>query len=288
MRTCTWIIVVTASWLVSPAFGAEPKAPAQKEVEIRSPLPGTSAILTIVKDGARVKEGDLLITLGSSGLQAEQEQLRMEVAAATAEMIAAKTGLQRAEVERKKTDVADLALNVAELRCHAHSAELDLELKMIERDIEIAQKSLELIKRHVKNTVTDTGTGNSFEEAAAELEILKAEAALETATNKRRLLEIMRPLKKAELGLAMTHAQMDCAVAKRATAEELEVAKASLAAHEQKLQMEQARLKRIEELIVLSAVVAPSDGTVRYVGKGSIAEGALVRERQPLLVLIRE
>lgn len=288
MRIRTWIMVAAASWLVSPVVGAGPETPAQKKVEIRSPLPGTSAILTIVKDGTKVKEGDLLITLGSSGLQAEREQLRMEVAAATAEMIAAKTGLRRAEVESKKIAVAELALKVAELRCHAHSAEMDLELKMIEREIEVARKSLELIKRHVKNTATDTGGGNSPEEAAAELEILKAEAALETATNKKRLFEVMRPLKEAELELAMKQTQMELAMIKLATAEALEVAKASLAAHEQRLRMEEARLKRIEELIVLSAVVAPSDGTVRYVGKGRIGEGAHVRERQPLLILIRE
>ena len=77
-------------------------------------------------------------------------------------------------------------------------------------------------------------------------------------------------------------------IAKNAAAKELEVAKASLAAHEQKLRMEQGRLKRIEELIVSSAVQAPSDGTVRYVQKGVIAEGTLVRERQPLLILTRE
>lgn len=288
MRTCTWITVVMASWLISPVIGAEPKTSAEKEVEIRSPLPGISTILMIVKDGAKVRKGDLLITLDSSDLQTEREKSRMEVAVATAETIAAKNGLQRAEVESKRTDVADLAQKVAELRCNAHSAEMDLELKMIEREIEVAQQSLELIKRHVKNTVTDTGTGNSFEEAAAGLERLKAEAALETATNKKRLFEIMRPLKKAELELAITHAKMDCAVAKCATAEELETAKASLAAHEQKLQMEKARLKRIEELITLSAIVAPSDGVVRHVAKARIAEGAHVRERQPLLILIRE
>jgi len=208
MRTCTWIIAVTVSWLVSPTFGAEPNTSTQTGIEIRSPLPGANAILTIVKDGEKVKEGDLLITLDSSGLQAEREQLRMEVVAATAEMVAAKTGLQRAEIESHKTDVAELALKVAELRCNAQTAELDLELKIIEREIEVAEKSLELIKRHVKNTVTDTGTGNSLEEAAAELEILKAEAALETATNKKRLLEIMRPVKEAELELTSRQTQM--------------------------------------------------------------------------------
>ena len=288
MRTCTWIIVVTVSWLVSPTFGAESEQPARKHIEIRSPLPGVNAILTIVNDGTKVEEGDLLITFDSSDLQAEREQLRIAVAVATAEVVAAKTGLVRAEIERNKTDVAALALRVAELRRKAHSAELDVEMKMFEREIEVAQKSLDLVKRHVKNTVTDTGTGNSLEEATAELEILKAEAALETATSKKRLLEIMRPLKEAELELDMKQTEMELAMLKLATAEELEVAKASLAAHEQKLQMEKGRLERIEESIALSEVRAPSNGTVRYVVKGVNAEGALVRERQPLLLLIRD
>lgn len=288
MKTYTWIIALIVSWLVTSAFGAEAKQPARKRIEIRSPLPGANAILTMVKDGTKVEEGDLLITLDSSGLQAELERLRIEVAAATAEIVAAKTGLRRAEIESHKTDVAALALKVAELRCNAHSAELDAEMKTIEREIEVAQKSLDLVKRHVKNTVGDTGAGNSLEEAAAELEILKAEAALETATNKKRLLEIMRPLKEAELELDMKQTEMELAMMKLAAAEELEVARASLAAHEQKLQMEKDRLERIEELIALSDVRAPSNGTVQYVVKGVAAEGALVRERQPLLLLIRE
>lgn len=288
MRTCTWVVaVVASSWLVSTAPGAEPNTPAPKRVDIRCPVPGTSVVRSVVKDGTKVKKGDLLITLDDSNLRADAERLRIEVATAIAETIAAKTGLQRAECEGNKVSMAELALKVAVLRRQSHSAQLDMEEKMIEGEIVLAQKSFELVKRHVESIVTNTGA-DSVKAATAELELLKAKAALETAMNKKRLLEIMRPLKMAELEFALVEAELNLSMMKRTTAKELEVAKASLAAREQVLRVEQDRLERIEELLVQCAVLAPSDGTVRYVEKRRLAEGVLVRERQPLLVLIGE
>ena len=98
----------------------------------------------------------------------------------------------------------------------------------------------------------------------------------------------MRPLREAELQLAMKQAELEFIMVKGTTAEELKLAQASLAATEQALQVKQARLNRIEELLKQANVLAPSDGTVQYAVNGMIAEGIVVRERQPLLILIAE
>jgi len=285
MRTHVGITVVSALWLISPSLRAEPKTPAEKEIEIRCPLPGSSAILSIVKDGARVKEGDLLVTLDNSNLRTDVERLRAEVVMRAGEMSTAKRRLQRAEAEIKRMEVAEFAVKVAELRCRAHAVELDMERKMIEREIAVAQKAFELLKRHVESLAA---SGGDSAPAAAELELLKAEAALETATNKKRLFEAMCPLKEAELELAKRQSELEFALMKRETAEELESAKASLAAGEQMQRAREDRLKRLEDLLSQSTVLAPSNGTVRHLKQGNIAEGIYVRERQPLLILIRE
>lgn len=288
MRTCTWVVTaVAAAWFVSPAPSAEPKTPTEKGLEIRSPLPGTAVVRSIVKDGAKVKKGDLLITFDDSSLRNDLERLRIEVATAIARATAAKTGLQRAEAESKKVDIAELALKVAGLRCHSHSAELEMELKMVEREIAVAEKSLELLKRRIEDVVANAD-GDSLEAAIAEFELFKAKAELEAATDKKGLLDTMRPLREAELQLAMKQAELEFIMVKGTTAEELKLAQASLAATEQALQVKQARLNRIEELLKQANVLAPSDGTVQYAVNGMIAEGIVVRERQPLLILIAE
>ena len=145
----------------------------REKVVVKSRAEGRSTIIWLIEEGNHVKKGDLLITFDDSSLRNDLERLRIEVATAIARATAAKTGLQRAEAESKKVDIAELALKVAGLRCHSHSAELEMELKMVEREVRVAEKSLELLKRRIEDVVANAD-GDSLEAAIAEFELFKA------------------------------------------------------------------------------------------------------------------
>ncbi len=289
MKGCTGMIAVAgALGLVFAAVGEEPKVPSATHVEIRCPLPGTSVVRSVVKDGSRVKKGDVLLTFDDSKIRAEVERLRVEASTAEAEAVAAKASLQLAESQSEEVGVAEAALKVAELRRRCCSPRFELELKLLEVQIEVAKKSLALSKRRYEKVFARQRATGSGDVEAAELEIVKTQAELETAMTKRELLKLMHALNEAELELALKRMQLDLAKTKCTVAEELETAKAALRAREQTRQLRQARLKRVADLLEQCTVRAPQDGTVRYLRRGGMSKGASVRQGQPLLIFTGE
>jgi len=289
MKINTWIVaVVVASCLVCTAAAGEPKVPSATHIEIRCPLPGSTTVRSIVNDGSSVEEGDVILTFDDAKIRADVMRSQIEVETANAELIAAKTNLQRSESQKDEVDVAELALKVAELRHRQCSAQLESELKMLDRQIEIAKKSLELAKRLFEKRGGSSGESDSVEAAAAELEMLKMKAEFEAALTKRQMLELMRPLREAELELAMKRTRLDLAKIKRMAAGEQQAARAATEAREQVMRVKQDKLKQLEDLLEQCTVRAPRDGKVHHAGPVPISEGSLVRQRQPLLILVGE
>lgn len=289
MKGCTWMVAAAgALGLVFAAVGEEPKVPSAGHVEIRCPLPGTSVVRSAVKDGSRVKKGDVLLSFDDAKIRAEVERLKVEVSSAEADAVAAKASLQLAESHSEEVGVAEAALKVAELRRRCCSPRFELELKLLEVQIELAKKSLVLSKRRYEKVFARQRATGSGDVEAAELEIVKVQAELETAMTKRELLKLMHALNEAELELALKRMQLGLAKTKSTMAEELETAKAALRAREQTLQLEQARLKRVADLSQQCTVRAPQDGTVRYLRRGGMNKGVSVRQGQPLLILTGE
>jgi HlyD family secretion protein len=289
MRSCTWMVAVAgASWIVPAAAGGEPNVPSPAPVEIRCPLPGTSMVLSIVNEGSSVKKGEVLLSLDDSEIRAELERAQIEVQTAHAETIATKASLELAGGQREELGMAEAALKVAELRRRCFSARFEFEQKAVQRQVEPAGKSLDLAKRRHEKTVASGGESNSLDLAVAELEILKAKAELETAAAEGQLLELTRPLREAERELAVRQAQGDLAKTKRTTAQRRQLAQAALLVCEQTQRLKQARLERIQDLLKQCTIRAPREGTIRYpkTPGSAIAEGALVRQRQTLLILI--
>ena len=108
MKGCTWMVAAAgALGLVFAAGGEEPKVPSAGQVEIRCPLPGTSVVRSVVKDGSRVKKGDLLLSFDDSKIRAEVERWKVEVIAAEADAVAGKASLQLAESHSEEVGVAE-------------------------------------------------------------------------------------------------------------------------------------------------------------------------------------
>jgi multidrug resistance efflux pump len=277
------VAVVGASCLVSTASGDDPNVPSSTRVQIHAPL--STVVRSIVKDGSKVKKGDLILTLDDSQIRAEIERLKIELEVAKAEILAAKASLEEAETRTEEVALAELALKVAELRRHSGLAELDLEEKVIGGQINVAKKLLALLQRRL---VGKKDGNDSIDALATELEIVKVEAELEAAMAKKQLLEVMRPLREAELELDLKQTRLDLARKKPETLQAREAAKAEMKAREQVRQLKLARLKRLEDVLKQCTIHAPRDGIVHHAGPVPVSEGSQVRERQTLLILDAE
>ncbi len=283
MRTCSWMIAAAAvSWPVCTASSAE-QAP---RVEIRSPLPGTAVVQSVVEDGSQVKKGDLLVKLDDSKIQAALQRLKVELSRAEAEAVAAKAHLQQAQSRGAEVGLAELALKVAQLRRRCHAARFELELKLLDVKIAFAKKRLDLAKRRHERAAAQRRVAVGPDDMeAVELEIVKAQAELETAATERELRRVMHPLEEAELELAAKQTEVELLKTKHATEEDARTATAAVRAHEQTRQMIEAELKQVADLLKQCTIHAPQDGKIQYPRGRGLRSGAAVRQRQPLLIL---
>ena len=122
------------------------------------------------------------------------------------------------------------------------------------------------------------------------MEALKAEAQLNVAVAKRKLLtDYTSRMRSAELELETRQAELELQRAKRELAAHRARAEAEIAAVKARAELTSARLSRIEEEVAKCKIHAPADGTVRRanlrigVRQPELRTGAIVRQGQRLL-----
>ncbi|MCH8043611.1 MAG: efflux RND transporter periplasmic adaptor subunit [Planctomycetes bacterium] len=262
-------------------------------IELRSTLEKPTAILHIVPEGTRVKQGDLLVQLDDSALQNELNQRRIQVAQAEAALSQAEATLAAQErAAHSATDVAAGALVVAKLaqaRFSGEGAEYQVQLlaataagSLAERKIVLAKKRLARIDKADLNAAEDV----EFDLAEAEMEMRIAAAEkklLETHVLKHKIAVLELATKKARINLDQARQDGESGVRQ---------AKADLKGKKIALDIGQQERMRTEQQIDRCSIRAPAAGMVIHanvtssrVGPFVIKPGTMVHPRQVIIRL---
>ena len=283
-------ISVTESGTVQP----------REQVVIKSEVEGTTAILYLIPEGTRVKQGDLLVELDASNLEDSKVDQEISVQNAEAAFISARESLEVVRNQAQSdTDEAELALRFAQEDLKNYKeGEYPNQEKELEARITLAKEELTRAQEEFKwSEILYTEKYLSESELKADkLAVSKAELDLELAQSNLALLKdytYTRTLDQLESDVR--RAQMALERARLRASADVVQAEAKLKAGEAEFTREQTKLKKIEEQIQKARIVAPTDGLVVYATSAEVShprhsvepldEGQQVRERQELIHL---
>jgi multidrug efflux pump subunit AcrA (membrane-fusion protein) len=232
-------------------------------VDIKCQVAGGSSILSIVKDGSSVKQGDKLVELDASALEESINQQRIAFEKARSTRIQAE----------KNFEVAKLAVReYLEGTFKKAVQDADAQITISLENQRSAQNSLEHAERMFRK-----GYVSSLELEGQRFAVERARLELESARTAKDVLENFTKVKT----LQDLESQRDTAEAQM---------KSEQAAYE----LEEVRLNRLLAQQKLCTIVATQDGMVVYANEQggrfgqqgvTIEEGAAVRERQTILRL---
>jgi HlyD family secretion protein len=274
---------------------------ASKSTDIKCEVEGRSTIITIIPEGAAVKEGDLLVELASDQIVERIRQEELKEANARTAYESAKTELE-IQLDRNLSDIrkADLQIELNQLALDRYQKG-DWEQQLKDAHIAIDQAKTNLLRREEdfqaskslreKNYVTKTQYDeDEFAKLKAEWELQKAEKALEVLKEYTHVAE----LRQRESNLDEAGKEYE-RVKKNAAAEENKKRRAVEGA-EKELNLITDQLAKLRRQKDKCRIIAPTQGFVVYGGGGGggrffmssdeqIKEGAEVFERQVLMQL---
>jgi len=233
--------------------------------EVKSRNAGGITILEVVAEGTQVKKGDLLVRLDSSALDQERLQQKIIVNTAQALLVQSENTLAAAKIARREYLEGTFK----------QEEKLFLgEVFVAEQGLRSAQLSFDSAQR-----LAAKGILSPLQLEGAKYAVDNARNQLEAAQTK---LDVLRKYTREKM-----LKQFDSDIA---------TADAKLRSDQSSLQLEEDKLKDIEDQIVKCVVHAPQAGQVVYANKynsgrsGSSAEfvveaGAMVREQQPIIRL---
>ena len=215
-------------------------------------------IIQIVAEGAYVNEGDFLVKLDDSGLQADV--IQQQIACNTSRAL---------EVEgRTDYESAKIALQEYELGTYLQ------ERGTAESDQFVAQENLRRAEEYLRYSLrlAERGYVTDVQLEADRFAVEKARKELENASTKLDVLEKYTKIKNIN----------------RLTAN-VETAEARMRSRENSRALDDDKLKSLEDQLSKCIINAPTSGQVVYAnlptGDPLIAEGKLVRERQVIIRL---
>jgi len=267
---------------------------------IKNEVEGRTSIITLVREGTRVKKGDLLVELDASSLQDSKINQEISVQNTEAAYINAEE---------------NLAIVTSQAASDVNQAELNLEfarqdLKKYEegqypKDVNEANKRITLAKEELERAEQTLEWSNRLFE---EKYLSETERAADEITVKRRRLEYdlavadltllqdftyPRQIRQFQSDVQQAISALDRA--KRKADADKRQADADLKAKEAEFIRQQAKLMKIEDQIKKTTILAPCDGLVVYATstksglasmlKEPLAEGQQVFERQELIYL---
>jgi HlyD family secretion protein len=267
---------------------------------IKNEVEGRTSIITLIPEGTRVKEGDLLVELDASTLQDSRINQEISVQNTEAAYINAEE---------------NLAIVSSQATSDVNQAELNLEfarqdLKKYEegqypKDVNEAVKRITLAKEELERAEQTLEWSNKLYE---EKYLSETERTADEITVKRRQLEYDLAVADLELLQNFTYprqirqfqSDVQQAIsaldrAKRKADADKRQAEADLKAKKAEYIRQQAKLMKIEDQIKKTTILAPCDGLVVYATstksglasmlKEPLAEGQQVFERQELIYL---
>ena len=268
-----------------------------EQIKIKSEVEGRTTILSIVPEGTRVKQGDLLVELDTSSLEENRVNQEITVQNAEAAFIEARESL---EVVRNQSK-ADVEL--AELKYQFAKEDLEKYEKgeypntlddqtgavtLAEEELERARDTLEWSRKlHEEKYLSDAELRSdelSFKSKELSLKAAKGKLdLLRNYTYKRQIAQLQSDLSQAEMTLERTRRTANANIVQ---------AEAKLSAKELEFTRQKDKLEKYRDQIAKARIVAPMDGLVIYAttnqrwgNQDPIQEGREVHEREDLILL---
>jgi HlyD family secretion protein len=220
------------------------------------------AILRIIPEGSEVKQGDFLVELDWSAMDAERTSQQVLVNTTEALVVEARNLYETAILSKQEY----LEGTYVEGR------------QTIEGEIFVAEENLNRAKEYYlySQKLASKGYVNQLQLEADQFAVEKSAKELQAARTK---LEVLDQFTKAK-----TLKQLES---------DIVISKAKWEAAENSYKLEEQTLREIEEQIANCTIIAPRDGTVIYAHQRDhrgnadfiVEEGALVRERQEIINL---
>jgi HlyD family secretion protein len=264
----------------------DPGAKPTEGIEIRSEVPGARVIRKLVPNGTKVNKGDLLVELDDSKQIEVLENLKVEMEELRAAELVTKQEAEADQMEAITT--TEMELKVADLQAKGAEAEMDFERIVMEGEISLSRKTVEILKALQKqaDAMALRGAASFAERHSIALEIAKAETSLNIAIAKKALLtDVVQPLKVAEAELDLVRAKANLNLARREAKLRSEEGRARLVALNAEMARKTDQLTRLEKQIRSCRILAPSRGVVRISRPSIIKPGVVVRQGQALLYL---
>lgn len=242
---------------------------AAKQLEIRNPLDQQTTITEIVKEGSRVKMGDVIVKLNTQQIEQQIAQEQLAVESARANMAVADNALmiQQSDNEsamRKATldlEVAKLDLRQwAEGEVKSKRQALDLALEKAERETQRLKEKFDRSK-----SLNAEGFLSTDEMKRDELAYLEADASLKTATLDKEVyngIQHAKDQKVKESTVEEAQASLDRTAALNKS--KLESRKAELNNGKETLRLREANLEKYTKELSSATIKAPQDGLVVY------------------------
>jgi RND family efflux transporter MFP subunit len=226
--------------------------------QVQSKVLTGTPIIQIVPEGTYVKEGDFLVKLDDSGIQADVVQQQIACNSSRALEVEAKTDFEAAK----------LALE------EYQSGTFLQDLGVVEGERFVAQENMRRAEEYLRYSLklAERGYVTEVQLEADRFAVEKARKELDNASTK----------------LSVLHRYTKTKMVNRLKAN-VETAEARLRARENSHNLDEERLKNLEDQLAKCVIKAPTNGQVVYAnlpsGDPLIAEGKPVRERQIIIRL---
>jgi HlyD family secretion protein len=276
---------------------------AARQIDIRNQLEQPTTITELVKEGSRVKAGDVLVRLNSEQIERSisEEQLRVEQARADVAVAQNAVDIRMSDNEsaiRKST--LDLEVARLELRqwlegdVKSRRQALELALDKAARELTRLTERFERAK-----SLAREGFLSTDELKRDELAYLEADANLKTAELNRRVYEGIQFGKDQKIKQsAVDEAQAALERTRRTNESNLASRQAELANRRESLRLREENLAKLRAQLDATVLKAPTDGLVVYAtslnrerwgggggGDAALDVGRQVTRNQQLIVL---
>lgn len=265
-------------------------------IEVISEVEGSTAIQTIVREGASVRAGDELLTLDSAGIRTKIEETTLELQKAEADLTTS-VEIRAIQVSQNSANIeaAEVALTLARLDYEQYmKGTYPQELKSRQTAVEMAEITLANRQEELGQVraLFDRAFVTATEVKQAELNQTNALNALNEAKTALDVLTTYRhAMVEAEKRNAVSQADQRLVRAQREARSNMAQRDADVSAKEQRITVLRDRLQRLNQQLEACTIRAPADGLVVYASTADrnsqtqIQEGAMIRERQVILRL---
>ncbi len=294
-NTILTYVVRRESFDVTIPLNGEMKA--SRNVEIRSQVEGSPTILSVVREGTRVKEGDVLVTLTSDVIKDRLEDARIRLENAVSATVNAdetvriqqsqndsdlKTAEINAEIARleyEQFDKGDSKVQVDTYITALENAKTDLERKTkdLEKMQELLRKQFVSENDRLDAVIAERDSRNKLNTAEMNLKVWQ------DYSEPRQRQTLKRKMDAAAAELERTKARGNAQLMWR---------EADLRAKQSTQRVEEGRHKSLQAQLEACTIRAPQLGMVVYQSslggnqnQGPIEEGATVRQNQVLIQL---